>query len=42
MVLKFAKQHGFSLYYVDMDGVKKIERLDDVELFKRELAAYQL
>jgi len=42
LVLKFAKRHGFSLYYVDMDGVKKIERLDDVELFKRELAAYQL
>jgi ABC-type cobalt transport system, ATPase component len=42
LVLKFAKQHGFSLYYVDMDGVKKIERLDDAELFKRELAAYQL
>lgn len=42
MVLKLAKQYGFSPYYVDAGEVKKIERLDDAELFKRELAAYQL
>jgi len=40
LVLKLAMRYGLAAYYVDR-GAKRIEGLDDVDMFKRELAAYQ-
>jgi len=42
LVLRLAMRYGLNTYYVEEGGVvKPIERLDDVGLFQRELAAYQ-
>jgi len=39
LVLRLAMRRGLAAYYIDR-GARRIERLDDVELFRRELAAY--
>jgi len=42
LVLRLAMRYGLNTYHVEEGGVvKPIERLDDVGLFQRELAAYQ-
>jgi len=41
LVLKAATRHGFDCYYVEQMKLKRIERLDDAELFARELSAFQ-
>ena len=40
LVLRLAMRYGLHAYYIEQDA-RRIERLDDVELFKRELSAYQ-
>ncbi|MFZ8842395.1 MAG: AAA family ATPase [Pyrobaculum sp.] len=40
LVLRLAMRYGLNAYYIEQ-GARRIERLDDVELFKRELSAYQ-
>jgi ABC-type lipoprotein export system ATPase subunit len=40
LVLRLAMRYGLYAYYIEQ-GARRIERLDDVELFKRELSAYQ-
>jgi len=40
LVLRLAMRHGLRAYYIEQEA-RRIERLDDVELFKRELSAYQ-
>jgi len=40
LVLRLAMRHGLHAYYIEQVA-RRIERLDDVELFKRELSAYQ-
>jgi hypothetical protein len=40
LVLRLAMRYGLHAYYIEQ-GARRIERLDDVELFKRELSAYQ-
>jgi ABC-type arginine transport system ATPase subunit len=40
LVLRLAMRYGLHAYYIE-HGARRIERLDDVELFKRELSAYQ-
>jgi energy-coupling factor transporter ATP-binding protein EcfA2 len=40
LVLRLAMRRGLAAYYVDKEA-RRIERLDDVELFRRELAAYR-
>jgi hypothetical protein len=41
LVLRLAMRYGFNMYYVESAKLKRIERLDDAELFRRELSAYQ-
>ena len=42
IVLKAAMRYGFNIYYVEPAlKLKRIERLDDTELFSRELSAFQ-
>jgi ABC-type polar amino acid transport system ATPase subunit len=45
LVLRLAMRYGFNMYYVEPAKqsvkLKRIERLDDTELFQRELSAYQ-
>jgi len=42
LVLRLAMRYGFNMYYVEpATKLKRIERLDDTELFQRELSAYQ-
>jgi len=42
LVLRLAMRYGLSMYYVEsLNALKRIERLDDAELFKRELSAFQ-
>lgn len=41
LVLKLAMRHGLAAYYIDGERTRQITTLDDVELFRRELAAYQ-
>jgi hypothetical protein len=40
LVLRLAMRYGLHAYYIEQVA-RRIERLDDVELFKRELSAYQ-
>jgi ABC-type lipoprotein export system ATPase subunit len=40
LVLRLAMRYGLHAYYIEQ-GARRIERLDDVGLFKRELSAYQ-
>jgi hypothetical protein len=40
LVLRLAMRYGLHAYYIEQ-GARRIERLDDVELFQRELSAYQ-
>ena len=40
LVLRLAMRYGLNAYYIEQ-GARRIERLDDVELFQRELSAYQ-
>ena len=40
LVLRLAMRYGLNAYYIEQEA-RRIERLDDVELFKRELSAYQ-
>ena len=40
LVLRLAMRYGLPAYYIEQ-GARRIERLDDVELFQRELSAYQ-
>jgi len=42
VVLRLAMRYGLSMYYVEsLNALKRIERLDDNELFARELSAFQ-
>jgi ABC-type multidrug transport system ATPase subunit len=42
LVLRLAMRYGFNMYYVEPAlKLKRIERLDDTELFQRELSAFQ-
>jgi energy-coupling factor transporter ATP-binding protein EcfA2 len=40
LVLRLAMRYGLHAYYIEQ-GARRIERLDDVGLFQRELSAYQ-
>ena len=40
LVLRLAMRYGLHAYYIER-GARRIERLDDVGLFQRELSAYQ-
>lgn len=40
LVLRLAMRYGLHAYYIEQEA-RRIERLDDVEFFKRELSAYQ-
>jgi hypothetical protein len=40
LVLRLAMRYGLHAYYIE-HGARRIERLDDVGLFQRELSAYQ-
>jgi len=40
LVLRLASRYGLRIYYVEGGSVKPVERLDDVQLFQRELSAY--